>query len=168
MPAAWLQRAAAAAGLSRCEDGHDTRSQGPHCPGGFGGSTRIDEDVRTSKRLISGCVGNEKSGCSCASGRLTTGGIQMAEHNGGNRGNDRGAFRGNNNSGGDPRGFRSRSDRDGNNFSRGGSSGGGERKSFGDRDRKPFGDRPRRPFGDRPRRDGEGERRQFGDRDRKP
>ena len=119
----------------------------------------------------------------------------MAEHNGGNRGNDRGAFRGNNNSGGEPRGFRSRSDRDGNNFSRGGSAGGGERKPFGDRDRKPFGDRPRRdgegdrrgfgggagggerkpfgdrdrkPFGDRPRRDGEGDRRQFNDRDRKP
>ncbi|MDT0170058.1 hypothetical protein [Pseudarthrobacter sp. BRE9] len=92
----------------------------------------------------------------------------MAEHNGGNRGNDRGAFRGNNNSGGDPRGFRSRSDRDGNSSSRGGSAG-GERKPFGDRDRKPFGDRPRRDGeGDRPRRDGEGERRQFGDRDRKP
>jgi len=119
----------------------------------------------------------------------------MAEHNGGNRGNDRGAFRGNNNSGGEPRGFRSRSDRDGNNFSRGGGAGGGERKPFGDRDRKPFGDRPRRdgegdrrgfsggagggerkpfgdrdrkPFGDRPSRDGEGDRRQYGDRDRKP
>ena len=119
----------------------------------------------------------------------------MAEHNGGNRGNDRGAFRGNNNSGGEPRGFRSRSDRDGNNFSRGGASGGGEqRRQSGDRDRKPFGDRPRRdgegdrrgfgggaggerrpygdrdrkPFGDRPRREGDGERRQFGDRDRKP
>lgn len=113
----------------------------------------------------------------------------MAEHNGGNRGNDRGAFRGNNNSGGDPRGFRSRSDRDGNNSSRGGSAGDGERKPYGDRDRKPFGDRPRRdgegdrrgfgggagggerkpygdrdrkPFGDRPRRDGEGDRRGFG------
>jgi len=120
----------------------------------------------------------------------------MAEHNGGNRGNDRGAFRGNNNSGGEPRGFRSRSDRDGNNFSRGESSGGGERRQFGDRDRKPYGDRPRRegegerrgfgggaggerksygdrdrkPFGDRPRRDAEGERRGYGagDRDRKP
>jgi len=103
----------------------------------------------------------------------------MAEHNGGNRGNDRGAFRGNNNSGGEPRGFRSRSDRDGNNFSRGGATGGGERKSYGDRprrdgegDRRGFGggagDRDRKPFGDRPRRDGEGERRQFGDRDRKP
>ncbi|KRE74794.1 hypothetical protein [Arthrobacter sp. Soil761] len=121
----------------------------------------------------------------------------MAEHNGGNRGNDRGAFRGNNNSGGDPRGFRSRSDRDGNSPSRGGSGAGGERKPFGDRDRKPFGDRPRRdgegdrrgftggtgggerkpfgdrdrkPFGDRPRRDGEGDRdrKPFGDRDRKP
>ena len=105
----------------------------------------------------------------------------MAEHNGGNRGNDRGAFRGNNNSGGDPRGFRSRSDRDGNNFSRGGSAGGGERKPYGDRDRMPFSDRPRRDGeGDRPRRDGEGdrrgfgggagggERRPFGDRDRKP
>ncbi|MGN7202210.1 hypothetical protein [Arthrobacter sp. SAFR-044] len=121
----------------------------------------------------------------------------MAEHNGGNRGNDRGAFRGNNNSGGEPRGFRSRSDRDGNSFSRGGGAGGGERKPFSDRDRKPFGDRPRRdgegdrggfgggagggerkpfgdrdrkPFGDRPRGDGEGDRRGFagGDRDRKP
>ncbi len=36
----------------------------------------------------------------------------MAEHNGGNRGgNDRGPFRGTNNSGGEPRGFRSRDDR---------------------------------------------------------
>ncbi|UTT70986.1 hypothetical protein NMQ03_07760 [Arthrobacter sp. DNA4] len=96
----------------------------------------------------------------------------MAEHNGGNRGNDRGAFRGNNNSGGEPRGFRSRSDRDGNNFSRGGSAGGGERKPFGDRERKPFGDRPRRD-GEGDRRGfsgsaGGGERKPFGDRDRKP
>ncbi|MET4622613.1 tetratricopeptide (TPR) repeat protein [Arthrobacter sp. 2762] len=113
----------------------------------------------------------------------------MAEHNGGNRdgnrgnfgGNrgDRGSFRPNNNSGGDPRGFRSRENRDGNEQGR----------SFsGDRDRKPFGDRgdradrpardgerrpfnndrgERKPFGDRPPRDGE--RRSFGgDRDRKP
>ncbi len=96
----------------------------------------------------------------------------MAEHNGGNRGNygggrgDRGPFRANNNSGGDPRGFRSRDDRDG--------------KPSGDRDRKPFGDGERKPFGDRPRREGEerrsfgerpardGERKPFGDRDRKP
>ncbi|BCW47679.1 hypothetical protein [Arthrobacter sp. StoSoilB13] len=113
----------------------------------------------------------------------------MAEHNGGNRdgnrgnfgGNrgDRGSFRPNNNSGGDPRGFRSRENRDGNEQGR----------SFGgDRDRRPFGDRgdrgdrpardgerrpfnsdrgERKPFGDRPPRDGE--RRSFGgDRDRKP
>ncbi|TLM82788.1 tetratricopeptide repeat protein [Pseudarthrobacter sp. NamE5] len=100
----------------------------------------------------------------------------MAEHNGGNRGgNERGAYRGNNNSGGDPRGFRSRGNRDNNDTSRG-SSAGGERKPFGDRDRKPYGDRENRSFGDRPRRDGEGgrrgfgggERRSFGDRDRKP
>ncbi len=108
----------------------------------------------------------------------------MAEHNGGNRGNDRGSFRGNNNSGGDPRGFRSRSNRDNNDFPKR-ASGSGERKPFGDRDRKPFGDRPRsegegdrrgfgagerkpfgdrdrKPFGDRPRREGDGERRGFG------
>ena len=100
----------------------------------------------------------------------------MAEHNGGNRGgNDRGnfgggrntgggGFRGANNSGGDPRGFRARDDRP--------SREGGERRSFGgDGDRKPFsggGDRDRKPFGDRPSREG-GERRSFGgDRDRKP
>ena len=84
----------------------------------------------------------------------------MAEHNGGNRGNDRGPFRGNNNSGGDPRGFRSRSNRDGD-TPRGG-AGGGERKPFGDRDRKPFGDRDNRTSGDRPRRDGDADRRSFG------
>ncbi len=106
----------------------------------------------------------------------------MAEHNGGNRGNfgggrgERGPFRANNNSGGEPRGFRSRDNRDG---PAGGDrdrkpGGDGERRSFGDRDRKPFGDRPRRegdrdrkPFGDRPRRDGDA-RPSFGDRDRKP
>ena len=95
----------------------------------------------------------------------------MAEHNGGHRGGkDRGGssgrgsggpFRGTNNSGGDPRGFRSREDRDGQ----------GSRPPFGDRqrpqgdaDRKPFsgGDRDRKPFGDRPRREGDGERRSFG------
>ncbi|MDP9936918.1 tetratricopeptide (TPR) repeat protein [Paenarthrobacter nicotinovorans] len=111
----------------------------------------------------------------------------MAEHNGGNRGGNRGnfggnrdgrgSFRANNNSGGDPRGFRSRENRDGNDRP----SRDGERRSFGsDRgDRKPFGDRPergarnfdgprrdnndRKPFGDRgdrPARDGE--RRSFG------
>ncbi|WP_454810243.1 hypothetical protein [Paenarthrobacter nitroguajacolicus] len=110
----------------------------------------------------------------------------MAEHNGGNRGgnrgnfggnrDDRGSYRANNNSGGDPRGFRSRENRDGNdrpardgerrpfNNDRGDRPArDGERRSFGgDRDRKPFGDR-----GDRPARDGE--RRSFGgDRDRKP
>src|SRR6478735_1199502 len=99
----------------------------------------------------------------------------MAEHNDGNRGgNDRGnfgggrnsgggGFRGANNSGGAPRGFRARDDRSE-----------GSRPSFNDRDRKPFCDRPsregdRKPFGDRPSR--EGDRKPFsggGDRDRKP
>ncbi|QCO97748.1 hypothetical protein FCN77_08535 [Arthrobacter sp. 24S4-2] len=123
----------------------------------------------------------------------------MAEHNGGNRsGKDRGSygggrpsgggpFRAPNNSGGDPRGFRSKDD-SGDRPSR---EGGGERRSFGagDRDRKPLGDRPsregggerrsfgagdrdRKPLGDRPSREGGGERRTFGggagDRDRKP
>ncbi|MCT9871670.1 hypothetical protein [Paenarthrobacter aurescens] len=94
----------------------------------------------------------------------------MAEHNGGNRGgnrgnfggnrDDRGSYRPNNNSGGDPRGFRSRENRDGNDRP----ARDGERRPFNnDRgDRKPFGDR-----NDRPARDGE--RRSFGgDRDRKP
>ncbi|NQD88254.1 hypothetical protein HP499_10610 [Paenarthrobacter sp. CM16] len=113
----------------------------------------------------------------------------MAEHNGGNRGgnrgnfggnrDDRGSYRPNNNSGGDPRGFRSRENRDGNDRP----ARDGERRPFNnDRgDRKPFGDRPergprnfdgprrdnderrpfnndrgdRKPFGDRPARDGE-------------
>ena len=89
----------------------------------------------------------------------------MAEHNGGNRGgNDRGPFRGNNNSGGDPRGFRSRDDRNPDAPKRG--AGSGERKSFGER--KPYGDRDKKPFGDRPRREGDGERRSFGGGDRKP
>ncbi|WP_045732453.1 hypothetical protein [Pseudarthrobacter chlorophenolicus] len=97
----------------------------------------------------------------------------MAEHGGGNRGNDRGAFRGNNNSGGDPRGFRGRGNRDSNDRS----SGNGERKPYGDRENRSYGDRDRKPFGDRPRRDGDqdrrsfgggGERKSFGDRDRKP
>ncbi|MCO4262962.1 hypothetical protein NG697_08535 [Pseudarthrobacter sp. MDT3-26] len=75
----------------------------------------------------------------------------MAEHNGGNRGgNDRGPFRGNNNSGGDPRGFRSREDRNPEAPKR--APGSGERK----------------PFGDRPRREGDGERRTFGGGERKP
>ena len=125
----------------------------------------------------------------------------MAEHNGGNRGgnrgnfggnrDERGSYRPNNNSGGDPRGFRSRENRDNNDRP----ARDGERRPFNnDRgDRKPFGDRPergprnfdgprrdgddrrpfnndrgdRKPFGDRPARDGE--RRSFGgDRDRKP
>lgn len=109
----------------------------------------------------------------------------MAEHNDGHRGgNDRGnygggrnsgggGFRGTNNSGGDPRGFRARDDR--------GSE--GSRPSSNDRDRKPYGDRParegdrkpysgggdRKPYGDRGPREGGGEHRNFGgDRDRKP
>jgi hypothetical protein len=108
----------------------------------------------------------------------------MAEHKGGgyrggndrgdsgsNRGRQGGPFRGTNNSGGDPRGFRSR---EGDGDRRG--FGGGERKPFGDRprregegdrrgfgggERKPFGDRDRKPFGDRPRREGDGDRRSF-------
>ena len=129
----------------------------------------------------------------------------MAEHNGGNRGGnrgnfggnrgDRGSFRPNNNSGGDPRGFRSRDNRDGNEqgrsfggdrdrkpfgerSERGPRRDGDDRRSFGgDRDRKPIGDRPardgeRRSFGERsergPRRDGDDRRSFGGDRDRKP
>ncbi len=112
----------------------------------------------------------------------------MAEHNDDNRGGkDRGnfgggrntgggGFRGTNNSGGDPRGFRAREDR--------GAEGSRPPFSGGDRDRKPYGDRPardgdrkpfsgggdRKPFGDRAPREGGGERRSFGagDRDRKP
>jgi len=99
----------------------------------------------------------------------------MAEHNGGNRGgnrgnfggnrDDRGSYRPNNNSGGDPRGFRSRDNRDGSDRP----ARDGERRPFNnDRgDRKPFGDR-----NDRPARDGErrpfnndrGDRKPFGDR----
>ncbi|WP_251041252.1 hypothetical protein [Arthrobacter sp. ISL-30] len=107
----------------------------------------------------------------------------MAEHNGGNRGgnrgnfggdrDNRGPFRANNNSGGDPRGFRARDgrpgDRDRKPYGDRPSREGGEGRGFGDRDRKPFGDRDRKPFGDRPRREGDGERRTFGgDRDRRP
>ncbi|MGJ3192874.1 hypothetical protein [Paenarthrobacter sp. FR1] len=117
----------------------------------------------------------------------------MAEHNGGNRGgnrgnfggnrDDRGSYRPNNNSGGDPRGFRSRENRDGNDrpardgdrrpFGSDRPARDGERRPFNnDRgDRKPFGDRDR---SDRPARDGErrpfnndrGDRKPFGDRDR--
>jgi tetratricopeptide (TPR) repeat protein len=90
----------------------------------------------------------------------------MAEHNGGNRGgNDRGPFRGTNNSGGEPRGFRSREDRSSEGPKRGSAS--GDRKSFGER--KPFsGGGENKPYGDRPRREGEGERRSFGGGERKP
>ncbi|MET3921781.1 hypothetical protein [Arthrobacter sp. UYEF20] len=98
----------------------------------------------------------------------------MAEHNdgggkdrgnfGGGRNTGGGGFRGTNNAGGDPRGFRARDDR--------GSE--GSQPSSNDRDRKPpysgGGDRDRKPFGDRAPREGGGERRSFsgGDRDRKP
>ncbi|MEW9870482.1 hypothetical protein [Arthrobacter sp. HS15c] len=76
----------------------------------------------------------------------------MAEHNGGNRGGkDRGPFRGPNNSGGDPRGFRSRENREGSD---------GPRRAPGSGENKPYGDRPRR--------EGDGERRSFGAGDRKP
>ena len=84
----------------------------------------------------------------------------MAEHNGGNRGGkDRGPFRGPNNSGGDPRGFRARENREG---------GEGPRRAPGAGERKPYGDRENKPYGDRPRREGDGERRSFGGGDRKP
>jgi len=103
----------------------------------------------------------------------------MAEHNGGNRGgnrgnfggnrDDRGSYRPNNNSGGDPHGFRSRDNRDGSDRP----ARDGDRRPFNnDRgDRKPFGDR-----GDRPARDGErrpfnndrGDRKPFGDRGDRP
>ncbi len=111
----------------------------------------------------------------------------MAEHNGGNRGgnrgnfggnrDDRGSYRPNNNSGGDPRGFRSRENRDGNDRP----ARDGERRPFNnDRgDRKPFGDRPERgPRNfDGPRRDSDerrpfnndrGDRKPFGDRGDRP
>ena len=102
----------------------------------------------------------------------------MAEHNGGNRGgnrgnfggnrDDRGSYRPNNNSGGDPRGFRSRENRDGNDRP----ARDGERRPFNnDRgDRKPFGDRPERgPRNfDGPRRENDDRRSFGGDRDRKP
>jgi tetratricopeptide (TPR) repeat protein len=130
----------------------------------------------------------------------------MAEHNDGNRGGkDRGnfdsgrgsgggGFRGTNNSGGDPRGFRARDDRG----AEGSRPSSGDRKPYGDRpardgDRKPFsgagdrkppysgggsdrkppysggGDRDRKPYGDRAPREG-GERSSFvsGGSDRKP
>ena len=93
----------------------------------------------------------------------------MAEHNGGNRGgNDRGPFRGANNSGGDPRGFRSREGKDSEGQKR--APGDGDRKPFsGGGERKPYGDRDNKSFGDRPRREGEGERRSFsGGENRKP
>lgn len=114
----------------------------------------------------------------------------MAEHNGGNRGgNNRGPFRGTNNSGGEPRGFRGRDDRNSEAPKR--APGSGERKPFGDRprregdgerrsfgggerkpfnggERKPYGDRDNKSFGDRPRREGDGERRSFGGGERKP
>ena len=84
----------------------------------------------------------------------------MAEHNGGNRGGkDRGPFRGPNNSGGDPRGFRSRENREG---------GEAPRRAPGSGERKPYGDRENKPYGDRPRREGDGERRSFGAGERKP
>ncbi|XAS68917.1 hypothetical protein V3C33_06495 [Micrococcaceae bacterium Sec5.7] len=129
----------------------------------------------------------------------------MAEHNGGNRGGkdagksrgDRGSnggsFRGTNNSGGEPRGFRSQDNRgsggsDGPRRAPGAGDrkpfgdrprregdgerrtfGGGERKPYGDRDNKSFGGGERKPYGDRPRREGDGERRSFGGGDgRKP
>lgn len=103
----------------------------------------------------------------------------MAEHKGGNRGNrghsggdrnDRAPFRANNNSGGDPRGFRSREGR--------GGFGNREGRPFGDRPRRDgeggYGDRERKPFGDRPSREsrgggyGERESRGYTERDRRP
>ncbi|HEY8700759.1 MAG TPA: hypothetical protein VIM08_07310 [Arthrobacter sp.] len=86
----------------------------------------------------------------------------MAEHNDGNRGGkDRGPFRGTNNSGGEPRGFRARESRDGSDGPRR-ATGSGERKPSGAGERKPYGDRENKPYGDRPRREGDGERRAFG------
>jgi len=129
----------------------------------------------------------------------------MAEHNGGNRGgnrgnfggnrDDRGSYRPNNNSGGDPHGFRSRDNRDGSDRpARDGdrrpfNNDRGDRKPFGDRGDRPARDGDRRPFnndrgdrkpfgdrGDRPARDGErrpfnndrGDRKPFGDRGDRP
>ena len=94
----------------------------------------------------------------------------MAEHNDGHRGgNDRGnfgggrtsgggGFRGTNNSGGDPRGYRARDDR----------GTGGFRGSSDDRDRKPYGDRPAREGDRKPYGGGDRDRKPYGDRDRKP
>jgi hypothetical protein len=103
----------------------------------------------------------------------------MAEHDGGNRGGKHdntggrgrgdGPFRGTNNSGGNPRGFRSRDDRgtdrprrEGDGERRGFGAGAGERKPYGAGAGAGGGDRDRKPFGDRPRREGDGERRSFG------
>ena len=110
----------------------------------------------------------------------------MAEHNDGNRGgNDRGnfgggrnsgggGFRGTNNSGGDPRGYRARDDR-GAQGDRPSSSDRDRKPPYsggGDRDRKPYsGGGDRKPYGDRAPREGGGERRSFGTgagSDRKP
>ena len=118
----------------------------------------------------------------------------MAEHNDGNRGgkardNSGGRtsggapFRGTSNSGGDPRGFRSREDRDRKPYGdRAPREGGGERKPYSGGgaggERKPYGDRaPRegggqrsfggdsRPsYGDRKPYSGGGERKPYGDR----
>ena len=104
----------------------------------------------------------------------------MAEHNDGNRGgkardnsggrSSGGApFRGTSNSGGDPRGFRSREERDRKPYG----SGGGERKPYGDRapreggDQRGFGGGERKPYGDRAPREGGGQR-GFGGGERKP
>src|SRR6478609_72272 len=108
----------------------------------------------------------------------------MAEHNDGNRGKSHdnsggrssgGApFRGTSNSGGDPRGFRSREDRDRKPYGDRAPREGGDQRGFGNSERKPYsGGGERKPYGDRAPREGGGQRSFGGDSrpsygDRKP
>ena len=109
----------------------------------------------------------------------------MAEHNDGNRGgkahgnsggrsSDGAPFRGTSNSGGDPRGFRSREDRDRKPYGDRAPREGGDQRGFGNSERKPYsGGGDRKPYGDRAPREGGGQRSFGGDSrpsygDRKP
>jgi hypothetical protein len=112
----------------------------------------------------------------------------MAEHNDGNRGgkardnsggrSSGGApFRGTSNSGGDPRGFRSREDRDRKPYGDRAPREGGDQRGFGGGERKPYSGGgaggERKPYGDRAPREGGGQRSFGGDSrpsygDRKP
>ena len=109
----------------------------------------------------------------------------MAEHNDGNRGgkahgnsggrsSDGAPFRGTSNSGGDPRGFRSREDRDRKPYGDRAPREGGDQRGFGNSERRPYsGGGERKPYGDRAPREGGGQRSFGGDSrpsygDRKP